>query len=346
MTGLEDDSDKKVKREEIESEDSREIIPPATFGQKVNRHCVRFWWVHVIIFCVVFLIVALCLVYVGMPHIAQHGVNESSLEIQNIAFTDPSSTTIVLTQKGILHSPSRYTPTLDPFNASSYLVTNGTYADEPMVIIPMPKIHARHPQGNVSVEGAKLSIYNLDRLTDYATAVLSNEYVTTALVGKTKLHEGKLPTTNINYNSTSTYKGLNGLAGFNVTNVKINPLAKAGETNLIGDAYIPNPSGMTIVMGNVTLILSTVQAGVIGNTTIENMVLVPGNNTLPLTGIIDQTLVSKSLNAFGYMEMGIVGNSSIYNGQHLTYYEKALASNKLSLELNVAQIISDSLKDL
>jgi len=31
------------------------------FGSKVKRHCVRFWWLHIIIFCIIFLIISLCL---------------------------------------------------------------------------------------------------------------------------------------------------------------------------------------------------------------------------------------------------------------------------------------------
>jgi len=42
--------------------------------------------------------------------------------------------------------------------------------------------------------------------------------------------------------------GLGGLAGFNVTGVKINLAAPAGEPNLSGFAFIPNPSLMTIAM--------------------------------------------------------------------------------------------------
>jgi hypothetical protein len=42
--------------------------------------------------------------------------------------------------------------------------------------------------------------------------------------------------------------GLNGLQGFNVTDVKINVSAPAGQPNLLGYAYIPNPSLMTIAM--------------------------------------------------------------------------------------------------
>ncbi|KAI9645356.1 hypothetical protein NHQ30_006093 [Ciborinia camelliae] len=341
MTGAVDDSDNKVERDVVEQYETDPTPTKSSFGGKVKRHCARFWWIHLIIFCITFLIIALCLVYVAMPKIAQHGVNESSLEITQLKFTDPTPDTIVLSQVGTLHSPSMYTPTLDAFNASSYLVTNGQYASSPMVIIPLPKIHALHPKSSVSVSNQEVSILSIDALSDFATAVLSNEYVTTALVGKTKLHEGSLPVVSIDYNKTSTYKGLNGLKGFNVTNVLVNLTALSGP-NLSGYAYIPNPSNMTIVMGDVVLQLST-SAGVVGNTTIANMTLVPGNNTLPMTGTMNQTMVLSSLDPkTGLVELSIIGQSAIYNGQHLVYYEKALASNNLSLALNVTQVIADS----
>jgi hypothetical protein len=133
------------------------------------------------------------------------------------------------------------------------------------------------------------------------------------------------------------------LKGFNVTGVRLNISAKAGEPNLSGFAYIPNPSVITVAMvspllcpyasniylvliiiqGNVTLTLATIK-GVVGNTTINDMTLVPGNNTLPMTGIIDQALVTSSLNSSGFVTLSITGQSAIYNGQHLTYYVRAL----------------------
>jgi hypothetical protein len=146
-------------------------------------------------------------VYVGMPRIAQNGVNDSSLQFTDLEFLNPTEDSITLTQTAILYSPSIFTPTLDPFNASLYLVTNGTLAAEPMMYIPMPSIHAIHPQGNVSINNQVIPIANLDRLTDFATAVLANENVTTALSGSTNLHEGAFPIVNVNYNSQTTYKG-------------------------------------------------------------------------------------------------------------------------------------------
>jgi len=147
-----------------------------------------------------------------MPKIAQHGVDESYMEVTALKFLNPTSDSIVLTQDVILHSPSIYTPTLDPFTAASWLVTNGTFGPEPMLMIPMPRIHALHPESNASVQNINLTISNLQQVTDYATAIITQENVTTALTGKTKLHEGKLPVVNINYNSSSTYKGMSLLA--------------------------------------------------------------------------------------------------------------------------------------
>jgi hypothetical protein len=79
--------------------------------------------------------------------------------------------------------------------------------------------------------------------------------------------------------------------------------------------------------GDVTLTLSTAKHGVVGNSSIPNMTLRPGNNTLPMTAIIDQLMVTDSMNTkTGIVELLIKGNSSIRNGQHLTYYVSFLLS--------------------
>lgn len=54
------------------------------------------------------------------------------------------------------------------------------------------------------------------------------------------------------------------------------------------------------------------------------MTLVPGNNTLPMTGILDQGKILASLEKDGTVEMLITGKDAIYNGQHLVYYVRSL----------------------
>jgi uncharacterized membrane protein YdfJ with MMPL/SSD domain len=34
---------------------------PTTYGGRIKRHCARRWWIHLLIFCVIFLIIALAL---------------------------------------------------------------------------------------------------------------------------------------------------------------------------------------------------------------------------------------------------------------------------------------------
>jgi UDP-glucose 4-epimerase len=92
----------------------------------------------------------------------------------------------------------------------------------------------------------------------------------------------------------------------------------------------------------VTLSLATASAGIVGNSTILDMTIVPGNNSFPMTAIIDQTKVISSMDSQGFVNMIITGTSAVYNGQHITYYEEALASNVLTLKMNVEQILADS----
>ena len=52
----------------------------------------------------------------------------------------------------------------------------------------------------------------------------------------------------------------------------------------------------------------------------------------------NRALVLQKLASYpdGLLPVDIVGNSSVYNGQHLTYYEEALRGNTISIKLNIA----------
>ena len=145
-------------------------------------------------------------VYVAYPRIAQQSVDDTTLTIQVIKFLNPTPNTITATQQGILNSPSKFTPTIDPFNVSIYLVyQNGTRAADPFTFIQMPSIHATHGNSTVGINNQVIQIPNNDRLTDYCTAVFTQQNVTNALVGSSILHEGDLPATNVHFNLQTTY---------------------------------------------------------------------------------------------------------------------------------------------
>lgn len=75
--------------------------------------------------------------------------------------------------------------------------------------------------------------------------------------------------------------------------------------------------------------ISTKEKGLIGNSTIENFVLKPGQNLLPMNAIVDTALALGSVDKQGMVNMIIVGQTAVYNGVHLPYYVRP--SNPTSL---------------
>jgi hypothetical protein len=111
---------------------------------------------------------------------------------------------------------------------------------------------------------------------------------------------------------------------------------------MVGTVYIPNPSVMTLDLGNVTMNLA-IDGTPIGYSLLPNLVLKPGNNTVPMQAHI-QPLVVYGLVQAKYKDaivpLDIVGNSSIRNGVTLKYYEEAIKSNTVQVKLNVGPALS------
>ncbi|KAL2053437.1 hypothetical protein ABVK25_006431 [Lepraria finkii] len=306
------------------------------FGPKLKAHLRRFWWLHLIVFIAFTLILVLSLIYAAFPHISQHDINGSTLTIQSLVLSSPTPDSFHLVQTSVIGNGSPYHPNLDAFNASLSLDGRAPYA-----YIEIPQVHATAQA--TTVVDQDVSITDLDAFTDYNIAVLQNEDVKLDVKGKTALHEMRFPTNTVNYDKAVTMKGLNKLTGFNVTNFTIELNPEPDGTNMVGTVYIPNPTVMTISMGNVTFdnfIASTTTR--IGTTTLTNLTLFPGNNTIPMRSQINQTLVlTQILENFkdGMLPIDIVGNSSVYDGQHLVYFEKALASVTQHITLNVGMAL-------
>jgi Protein of unknown function (DUF3712) len=136
---------------------------------------------------------------------------------------------------------------------------------------------------------------------------------------------------------TDQLSGFNGLKGMNVTSFELLNHTNPDGSNSVGTVFIPNPTVMTLAMGNVSLDMS-VDGTFIGNATLPDLILEPGNRTYPIRITSNQTAVVDLLQAkygCGILPVDIVGNKSMYDGQELTYYSKALQANKLTNELNV-----------
>lgn len=125
-------------------------------------------------------------------------------------------------------------------------------------------------------------------------------------------------------------------SGFNISCLKMDSGAKPGQPNINGTVFVPNPSDFAVQLGDVTY-NTYVGDQLIGNTTIENFYLQPGNHSYWFTGYSDRLALLGLLakHPGGVIPMTVKGNSSIVNGQHLTYYEAALAHDIHTLDFNL-----------
>ncbi|KAL8829767.1 MAG: hypothetical protein Q9170_006032 [Blastenia crenularia] len=307
------------------------------FGAKLKAHYKKWWWLHLIFFIASTLIIVLCLVYVAFPRISQDGVNNSKLEIESLILTNPTANSFHLEQTSLLTNHNKYHPRLDAFNAS---LSVGGATDKIFAYVKLPAVHAtEHATTHIDQD---VQITNMDAFVDYNTQLWNHDSVDLALKGRTKLHEMRFPVTTVDFHKTIRLKGFNGLPGFNVTSFEIKLIPEPDGANMIGMVYIPNPSVLTLTMGNVTF-NNYVGDDVIGTTLLSDLVIKPGNNTLPMRSTVNQTLVIEKVTSTykdGMLPVDIVCNTSIYNGQHLEYFEKALQSNRQHVVLNVGAALA------
>ncbi|KAF7119204.1 hypothetical protein CNMCM5793_008949 [Aspergillus hiratsukae] len=311
-----------------------------TFGRRVLNHYKRWWWVHVIAIIVVVLVVTLPLVYVGYPNIAQGDINDSTLEIKEMIISDPTPTSFFLNQIQVIGSDSMFHPTIYAFDAAVSLLG----AASAFATVRVPQVKAN--DGTVVNISQSLDLSDVGAFGGFATAVMQNEEIKLNIYGKPDLKQGGLPKIGVTYNKTVTMKALNKLDGFAITEMHFlsgNSSNSPNGANFGGTVYIPNPSVMTITMGNVTLDLS-VEGNSVGTSYLTDLKLVPGNNTIPMLANVSLTAmtpyIAKYPNGIPVSISGSSTNSSVYNGQVIPYFSEALGSNTLNVTLNLAQLLS------
>jgi len=92
---------------------------------------------------------------------------------------------------------------------------------------------------------------------------------------------------------------------------------------------------------------------IVGQGRLQDVVLTPGNNTVDIRATLDLKTMIKNLGtilaaeakslANGNLMVSASGNSTIYNGQHVTYYETVLNNLTLTGEVSITQLLAGSL---
>jgi hypothetical protein len=311
---------------------------------------------------IVVLIIVLPVVFVAIPDKAQHDINSSTLEVNSQDVTQPTEDSIHLRINSTAKSSSSFHPRLDAFRASFALE-----GKEPFIYADVPETKADASTEIIIDQNVKIA--NMDSFKEYNKLVIGSETFSVLFSGKTKVHQSGLKAITVDYDKKITMKGmspppfrthtlltstmltitigLNKLQGMNITDLKI--LSGSGDggilpdgSNMIGTVLIPNPSVMILDLGNVTMDLA-IDGKSIGYALLPNMVLKPGMNSCPMQSHVEQLSVFQSVTTKyknAILPLDIKGNSSIVNGKHLVYFEEAIKSNTIRVDLNVGPALA------
>lgn len=302
-----------------------------------------------IVVAVIILVIVLPIIYVAIPNKAQHDINASTLEVtsQEVTNTEPDQVHVKI--KAIARSSSSFHPTLEGFQAGLSLPGH-----EPFLYLNIPETKAE-AETNINID-QDAPIVNMDSFKEYTKTAIASENFTVLMSGKTKVHQKGLSAISVDYDKHVQLKGeqlvafvlvearslittgLNKLSGLSIEDIKILSGSKnvlPDGSNLIGNVIIPNPSVMTLDLGNVTMNLS-IDDKAIGIAVLTNLVLKPGTNNSTLTSKVEQLDVIEFITKKykdGVVPLDIIGNSSVRNGQHLEYFEEAIKSNTIKIKL-------------
>ncbi|KAF5022110.1 hypothetical protein F66182_5856 [Fusarium sp. NRRL 66182] len=308
------------------------------------RHCKRFWWVYIIVLCVIIAIVVPVIILVAVPKIAQSKINEAELDIQSVRILNTEENGYQMEIDSSITTDGKIHAKVDPFEAEMYL--EDWPAHVPFASVNMPETSSSKYQ--VVNVNQSVQIADMDEFTRFNIWFHNNETVRVTISGKTKVKPAGLPRKyDVTFKKTVDFKGLNHFAGTEVSDGHIGFGDGEDEPNFNGTTTIPNASIFTLDNGNVTFI-NYVGDLEVGTLLIPNLVLKPGNNVVNISASMNQSAVLNAVQQEPYCRTGILpfkllGKSVVNQGENLTYFAAALASANQTVEIDIGAILKKDL---
>lgn len=308
--------------------------------------CKKWWWVILIVVLLIIMVVLLLIFFVAIPKIIQNKVNGAELHVDSIRVFDTKEDTVMIAFDSWVDADDSISATIDSFEASMYLEDKLPHT--PFAVQTMPETKTGLSIVNITsmleTKGERAQAF-----ADFNAWMMTNETVRLGVSGRTKVRAKGLKAHEVDFKKVVELKGLNGFKGLEVTESEVDLAAKSGQDNFKGAAIIPNPSVLSLELGNVTFV-NFLDGVELGKLHIDNFNLVPGPNAVNIRAEISQAPVLGALGKKPACETGIVefemlGDSVVNNGENLTYFADALKVQSQFVPLNIAEALPPGLGD-
>lgn len=146
---------------------------------------------------------------------------------------------------------------------------------------------------------------------------------------------------------------MNQFSGLSISDATLLLPAKSDGTNLIGNITLPNPTVLTLQVGTLNLDIFSGDLQ-IGNVSLTGVTLKPGDNTYPMTGILDLKKVIENLGEVlksqasllktGNLTLDAKTTSIHWNNTLVPYYTDVLSTLTLTMAVGVGDLVKNTLK--
>ncbi|KAL2824453.1 hypothetical protein BJY01DRAFT_165208 [Aspergillus pseudoustus] len=333
--------------------------------QRIKRHFARFWCCYLLA-SIVFLAIFLPVFFlVAIPAIAQRLVDDTDLPVYAAHITDPKPDRVTFTLDTGLTIPLGLSVRLDAFNLS--LFNRDSDPEITYLEVPVPSYKVKG-KTNISVTSEDTPVLDQDEFVKTLSQAVYSKRFTMSAIGRTTGHLGAIKAgitldKDVEINGTFLlfggprvrvlmgYAGLDKLSGFSIDEAALILPAREDGTNLRGRATLPNHSVVTFAMGNVTLNLKSGSI-ILGTALLPDVTLLPGNNSVGFTGIADINsalanigpILASQTDALrdGEIELSASGNQTIFNGEHIRYFERVLNDLTITARVPIIKILLDT----
>ncbi|KAL2787041.1 hypothetical protein BJX66DRAFT_346442 [Aspergillus keveii] len=321
--------------------------PKRSKRQRFRRHCARFWCCYLfwnVIFLAIFLPIFFLVV---IPAVAQLVVNKSTLLLVNATIIQPRPDSVMLTLEAALDLPIELPVRIEPLVLEVY----DKWSDGNNTIFSS-RIDGTTIDGNTTLGVKnKFTPLNVPLWTDYVYRVLTEPNAPLPVRGSTNAYLGILKS-HVKVDKDIHQHTLNSFAGFSIDDPKLLLSPREDGVNLIANATLPNPSVMTLQIGTTLLDLKSGEY-LLGNATIDDLMLYPGNHSVPVEGIIDLDYLIDNLGDIlktqgdalsrGFLRLDAVGRNVTFDGVEIPYYAEAMRKLTLTADVSLGSLITNSI---
>ncbi|KAJ9295977.1 hypothetical protein DTO271G3_5552 [Paecilomyces variotii] len=344
------DSVSEINIEHLESADSEASKEEKKKKGGPKRHMRRFCFCYLLFLTILGAIALPILFLLIIPAVAQDVLNSSELVLVSGVVADPKPDSVLLTVISALDLKG-FTVRTEPLTLDLFIrkLSDESFAQ---VNIPAAKVHGNTTLG---VTDQHTPILYQQGWQQFVDNILLLEKGLVSVRGKTTAYLGKLKCP-VWLNRDLEMPMLGNFPGFNIADTTLLLPNKTDGTNLVANATLPNQSILTIEFGRVAFnILSG--SLVIGNASIENLVLKPGDQPpSPVRGILDVQTVIANLGQVlstqadairqGYLNLTIKGTGESMNGEVIPYYDNVVKKLTLTAKVSIVGFLADTIHNI